>query len=108
MYGEGGGLGATPRQGRRGGGEGDTAAGDAGSRADLQAAYTARVGGRVGWGWGCLSSLVENTNPQSRILTAESGAVKPDLSEIKGTCGNPLPAKGESLGKPLQLLEGPL
>lgn len=52
--------------------------------------------------------MVENTNPQSRILTAESVAVKPDLSEIKGTCGNPLPAKGESLGKPLQLLEGPL
>lgn len=41
-----------------------------------------------------LSSLVQD-------LAAESGAVKPDLSTIKGTCGNPLPVKSESLGKPV-------
>ena len=28
-------------------------------------------------------------------------AVKPDLSTTKGTCGNPLPAKSESSGKPV-------
>lgn len=37
--------------------------------------------------------------PSPGTLAAESVAVRPDLSEIKGTCGNPLPAKGESLGE---------
>lgn len=45
--------------------------------------------------------------PLSRILAAELAAVQPDLSEVKGTCGNPLPAKGESSGS-RWLLEGPL
>lgn len=43
-------------------------------------------------------SSMENTNSWSRILAAEPVAAKPDVSEIKGTCRNPLPAKGESLG----------
>lgn len=46
--------------------------------------------------------------PLSRILAAESAAVKPDLSEVKGTCGNPLPAKGASSGSRLASGGSPL
>lgn len=50
MYGEGGGLGETPRQGlgAQGGVGAILNAQDPGSRADLQAAYTAWVGRRAG------------------------------------------------------------
>lgn len=60
------------------------------------------------WGsWEGLSS-VEDSGLQARTLASPSVAVQPDLSEIKGTCGSPLPAKGESLGKPVGLLEASL
>lgn len=62
-----------------------------GSRAVLGTTYTARVGSRVEGGPLLLS-------PGS---AAQWVAVNPDLSTIKGTCGNPLPAKSESLGKPV-------
>ena len=41
----------------------------------------------------------EGLSSSVQDLAAESVAVKPDLSTIKGTCENPLPAKSESLGK---------
>lgn len=59
------------------------------------------------WGsWEGLSSSVEDGGLQARTLASPSVAVQPDLSEIEGTCGSPLPAKGESLGKPVGLPEG--
>ena len=51
------------------------------------------LGGEQGRREGLSSSIQD--------LAAKSVAVKPDLSTIKGTCGNLLPAKSESSGKPV-------
>lgn len=80
------------------GGNGVLKAQDARSHAHLQAIYPSWVGSRVERG---PFLLCRKCQPLSRTLAAEPMAVKPDLSNIKGTCGNPLPAKGESLGSHL-------
>ena len=79
------------------------------------------VGGARGGGWGlrargtgpvlffssnihCLGGEQgrrEGLSSSVQDLAAKSVAVKPDLSTIKGTCGNLLPAKSESSGKPV-------
>lgn len=76
------------REGGRSGGHGVQRA------QDLSPMLTFRQHLRPGWEAGG----ERQHQPLSRIPAAESAAVKPDLSEVKGTCGNPPPAKGESSG----------
>lgn len=47
----------------------------------------------------------EGLSSSVQDLAAKSVAVKPDLSTIKGTCGNLLPAKNESSGRPVWSLK---
>lgn len=83
-----------------GGGGGGGRLGAEGTRHRSRAVFSRNIhclGGEQGWReglWEGLSSSVQD-------LAAKSVAVKPDLSTIKGTCGNLLPAKSESSGKPV-------